>query len=111
MRTPTGKECQYFYGDYYRGRQREECRLLSSFSPPLPWQTALCNTCPVPEMLIANACTYMVLKPRLGRPFPFIRQQVAIETYCSKSYREGFDPHIGCGHCHPLPTAFTGDNS
>ena len=34
MRTPAGKECQYFYGDYYRGRNQEECRLLSDATPP-----------------------------------------------------------------------------
>ena len=28
MKTPAGKECKFFYGDYYRGRQHEECRLL-----------------------------------------------------------------------------------
>ena len=28
MRTPAGKECKYFYGNYFRGRKTEECRLL-----------------------------------------------------------------------------------
>jgi hypothetical protein len=30
MRTPAGTECKYFYGDYYRGRSQEECRLLAA---------------------------------------------------------------------------------
>ena len=30
MRTPAGTECPYFYGDYFRGRNLEECRLLKS---------------------------------------------------------------------------------
>jgi hypothetical protein len=109
MRTPAGKECPYFYGDYYRGRQKEECRLLLDAEPPLPWRRDFCFTCPVPDILRANACPHMVLIPRLERPFPFIKQQVRVESYCRHSGRKGFDPHIGCGQCHPLPPEFSGD--
>jgi len=106
MRTPAGKECRYFYGDYYRGRNREECRLLGDADPPLPWRPSLCASCPVPDILMANACTYMTLTPRLARPFPFTRQAVQVSTSCAKTGRAGFDPHIGCGECHPLPPVF-----
>lgn len=109
MRTPAGKECRFFYGDYYRGRNYEECRLLASAQPPLPWKPDLCKSCPVPGILRANACKNLVLEPHLGRPFPFTKNQVKVKAYCSKSLREGFDPHIGCGECHPLPPAFTGE--
>lgn len=104
MRTPAGKECRYFYGDYFRGRKNEECRLLKDAG--LPWKPAFCETCPVPEILLSNACTHMVLEPRLTRPFPYIRQQVEVRAYCLKSERGNFDPHIGCGQCHPLPPVF-----
>jgi hypothetical protein len=110
MRTPAGKECRYFYGDYHRGRDREECRLLESASPPLTWKRSLCTSCPVPDILLANACSNLVLKPRLARPFPFISQQVEVDSYCTKTSRSGFDPHIGCGECHPLPPIFDEDN-
>jgi len=106
MQTPAGKECRYFYGDYYRGRDHEECRLLNSTSPPLPWKSALCFTCPVPEILLANACPHMILEPQLVRPFPFLKQQVQVKTYCSQTLRSNFDPFIGCGECHPLPPVF-----
>jgi hypothetical protein len=108
MRTPAGKECRYFYGDYYRGRKNEECRLLSEASPPLPWKPELCSTCPVPGILLANACVYMELRPRLKRSFPFLKQQVEVTSYCTRTNRADFDPHIGCGECHPLPSAFVG---
>jgi hypothetical protein len=110
MQTPAGKECRYFYGDYYRGRNHEECRLLSSASPPLAWRAELCYTCPVPEILLANACPFMVLEPRLERSFPFLKRQVSVKTYCTETRRHDFDPHIGCGKCHPLPPAFTGED-
>jgi len=109
MRTPAGKECRYFYGDYYRGREHEECRLLGSTTPPLPWSADLCITCPLPEILLANACPYLVLEPRLERSFPFLKRLVRVKSFCSKTQRKGFDPHIGCGECHPLPPEFTGD--
>jgi hypothetical protein len=106
MKTPAGKECRYFYGDYYRGRHHEECRLLLSASPPLSWKPAMCVECPVPGILFANACQDMQLEPFLSRPFPFLKQQVGIRTFCQKNGRRGFDAHIGCGECHPLPDIF-----
>jgi hypothetical protein len=106
MRTPAGKECRYFYGNYFRGREEEECRLLDGANPHLRWTQDLCSTCPVPEILRANACPNLILEPRLERPFPFLKQRVSINTYCTKTLRESFDPHIGCGECHPVPPIF-----
>ena len=106
MRTPAGKECRYFYGNYHRGRSQEECRLLSSANPPLTWRSVMCNTCPVPAILLANACESMVLEPRFVRPLKIKKLQVAVRTYCSKTQRAGFDPHIGCGECHSLTKIF-----
>lgn len=110
MRTPAGKECRYFYGDYFRGREHEECRLLANAFPPLTWKPSLCSTCPVPDILLANACEHMILTPSLGRPFPFTRQQVQIRAYCQKTQRSVTEPQIGCGECHPLPAVFTGED-
>lgn len=88
----------------------EECRLLAHSSPPLKWKKELCFTCPVPEILLANACQELVLKPSLERTFPFFKQTIRVKAFCEKSKRHGFDPHIGCGECHPLPAAFFGDD-
>lgn len=103
MRTPAGKECTYFYGDYHRGRSREECRLLASTSPPLTWSPDLCFTCPVPDIQAANACPYMVLAPEVKRPFPFLRRQVQVRASCTKTNRLVAEPKVGCGECHLLP--------
>ena len=110
MHTPAGKECSYFFGDYFRGRTREECRLLLDSTPPLAWKPELCESCPVPEIQIANACTYMELVPKLGRPLPFMKSKVQVSVYCKKTERSGFDPHTGCGECHRLPPVFTGED-
>jgi hypothetical protein len=106
MITPAGKECPYFYGDYYRGRDHEECRLLSAKLPSQNWTRDLCSTCPVPAIIMANACKNMVLEGHVGRPFPFIQRRVLIKAYCTKSLRDVPEPQVGCGECHPLPPEF-----
>lgn len=109
MLTPAGKECRFFYGDYYRGRNHEECRLLNSVIPEVIWKSALCYTCPVPEIHLANACAHLVLEPRLDRPFLVGRQKVSVRTTCNKTQRYEFNPLIGCGECHSLPPVFSID--
>ncbi len=101
MRTPAGFECSYFYGDYYRGREREECRLLES------WSADLCQTCPVPEILRANACKHMRLDAEVTRSFfDLFQRRVKVSAFCEKTNRSVAKPEIGCGECHPLPPIF-----
>ena len=103
MKTPAGSECSYFYGDYYRGRSREECRLVGP-----AWSRNLCRTCPVPSILLANACEFMTLQAEVGRPLAAaLQRRVRVTAFCKKTQRSNFDPHIGCGECHPLPPSFT----
>ncbi len=102
MKTPAGTECKYFYGDYYRGRDHEECRLVGT-----AWTRDLCRTCPVPAIDRANACEFMTLKAEIARPLTAaFQRRVRVATYCEKTHRSGFDPYIGCGECHPIPPAF-----
>lgn len=106
MKTPQGIECPYFYGDYFRGRQIEECRLLQAHR--LTWKPSLCATCPVPSILRANACPHLQLRPRLVRSLQTLfRQQVQIEAWCEKTRRPVPEPQIGCGECHSLPSLFS----
>ena len=105
MRTPAGKECKYFYGNYFRGRSTEECRLLQASEQE--WDAALCRTCPVPELLQANACEFLRLHGVVTRPFATLFQaRVHISAYCDKVGRAVAEPEIGCGSCHQLPREF-----
>ncbi|MCJ7716002.1 MAG: hypothetical protein MUO54_05725 [Anaerolineales bacterium] len=106
MKTPAGFECRYFFGDYHRGKNREECRLLDSASPPLAWQAKLCDNCPVPDILRANSCEHMRLIPELKRLFSLLPQQVHVKAYCIKTQKDIRVPQIGCGECHDLPEIF-----
>lgn len=105
MRTPAGKECKYFYGNYFRGRNTEECRLLRDSGQS--WKAALCTTCPVPEVLRANACEFLRLSADVKRPLSAgLQRRVQIVAFCEKTNRDVAEPQIGCGECHPLPPEF-----
>ncbi|HEY2980672.1 MAG TPA: hypothetical protein VGJ22_05790 [Anaerolineales bacterium] len=105
MRTPAGKECRYFYGDYHRGRNLEECRLLEASGQR--WTRDLCNTCPVPAIILANACEFLQLRGTVARPFSAaFQRRVQLSAFCDKTSRVVSEPQIGCGECHALPFEF-----
>jgi len=109
MRTPAGFECKYFYGDYYRGRSTEECRLLQASGQR--WTPDLCKTCPVPGIALANACEFLQLHATVSRPLgAAFSRRVHITAYCEKSHRDVKEPQIGCGECHPIPPIFNVKN-
>ena len=106
MKTPSGIECPYFYGDYFRGRQIEECRLIGNQSGSQHWTANLCETCPVPAIKRANACPTMVLTPTIKKKFLGVKRQVQVSAYCTRSESKVKVPEIGCGICHPLDAIF-----
>jgi hypothetical protein len=107
MRTPAGKECPYFYGDYYRGRNHEECRLIDQGQNPPKWTPDLCKSCPVPDIVAANACPHLVLSAEIARQYLVLGRKVKVSAYCTKSNTNVAEPRVGCGQCHPLPEIFT----
>ncbi|WP_299028316.1 hypothetical protein [uncultured Thermanaerothrix sp.] len=106
MRTPAGTECPFFYGNYYRGRTQEECRLIGPAAPPDNWTPALCRTCPVPRITQANACEHLVIHARVERHWLGLRKRVHVSAFCQKVRQEVDHPEVGCGECHPIPLSF-----
>ena len=102
MRTPFGIECPFFYGNYFRGKSEEECRLIGHHPPPNNWTRDLCQECPVPAILRANACKNMTLTPAITRKFVIGKRRVEIKAYCSLAKADVKIPQVGCGLCHPL---------
>ncbi|MER3543744.1 MAG: hypothetical protein C4311_03840 [Chloroflexota bacterium] len=100
MRTPAGTECRYYYEDYYRGREKQECRLISTNPRSEPWRPGLCHGCPVPGILRANACPHLVLEARVAKGFLGLTRYVQVTAICKKYLCEVPQPHIGCGNCH-----------
>ena len=101
MKTPAGRECTYFYGNYHRGRNDEECRLMPDGERQ--WTSKLCQTCPMPGYQRANNCEHMRYQARIEREWQNLWQpRVKITANCVKSATSVKDPHIGCGQCHPV---------
>jgi hypothetical protein len=101
MRTPAGEECPYYYEDFYRGRSKQECRLIARNPRSEPWEPKLCARCPVPGIKRANACPNMVLEARVVRRWFGLVRRVEIYAVCTEYEVEVEDPYVGCGHCHP----------
>jgi hypothetical protein len=100
MITPAGTECRYYYADYFRGREREECRLIDQNPKSEAWRPELCKNCPVPGILRANACPNLVMEGRVEKGFLGLSRKVAVSAVCSKYLVEVDKPQVGCGHCH-----------
>lgn len=106
MKTPFGFDCPYFFGDYYRGRSREECRLLEPGPQAQSWTVNLCKSCPVPAIVRANACPNMVLTGEVKAGFLGLGRKMRISAFCTLSQSAVREPQVGCGQCHPLPPEF-----
>ncbi len=102
MKTPYGKECQYYYADYYRGKDEQHCRLIEANPESAPWKPALCQNCPVPDIRFANACPNLILHAHVGKSLLGLLQKVEIEPRCSQYHVAVTRPKVGCGHCHEV---------
>jgi hypothetical protein len=100
MRTPAGKDCKFYYADYNRGRNVQECRLIAANPDSLLWRPQLCALCPVPEILNANASPtlefQLTVKPRLLG----LGRRVEVQASCGKHRVALADPFVGCPDCH-----------
>lgn len=81
--------------------------MLNENAGPSQWTPDLCKTCPVPDVLAANACPHMVLRADVVRQYIVFGRKVRLSVYCTRSEQNVREPHIGCGQCHPLPDLFT----
>jgi hypothetical protein len=90
--------CRYFYGDYHRGNQREECRLLDANPDNIyPWRRKHCNSCPVPDLILNSNCGDLMLEAKIERRF--LRERVDISfALCGRHLIELEDPQY-CPEC------------
>ena len=95
--------CRYFHGDYYRGRNQEECRLLAATpNRPNAWQRKLCDSCPVPALIITSNSRDLILEAEVKRKF--LRQQVEVTfAICAQHMVELADPNF-CPQCAEAAT-------
>lgn len=100
MLTPAGKECKFYYQDYFRGRETRECRLLQRNPEGGVWKPGHCTQCPVPDVLRQNACPNLALEARVERTLLGLRERVRVYAVCALHLTEVAEPVVGCGHCH-----------
>ncbi|MFQ5943627.1 MAG: hypothetical protein ACE5JF_08745 [Anaerolineales bacterium] len=100
MRTPAGSECKYYFEDFARGRNRQECRLIDASPNGGTWTPDLCEKCPVPRISMANACPNLVLDAKVKSGILGLGRGVNISSSCLHTKGPVEIPEVGCGHCH-----------
>jgi hypothetical protein len=108
MKNPAGVECKFFYGDYFRGKNIEECRLVGNAASPNNWSPDICRSCPVPAILLANGCEYLILTGKILQRF-LRKRHMLVSAFCTKSKTAVNEPKVGCGQCHPNLFSFTSE--
>ena len=98
MSTYKPVNCRYFYGDYFRGKEKETCRLLES-SPGnrTAWKRKLCDTCPVPELLLTSSCRDLLLEGKVTKSF--LRERVAVSFAVCATHMLDLDDPAHCPQC------------
>lgn len=99
MKTPAGKECRFYYQDYHRGNETQECRLIQANPNSKPWKPADCFNCPVPDILRANSNPNLVLEAKIKEGFLGFSRRVEVTAFCSKHLIDVPKPQVGCPEC------------
>jgi hypothetical protein len=100
MKTPAGKECPYYYADFHRGRNIQECRLVAHNPESAPWRPGDCNRCTVPDILLANASDTLRLRLTIRPGVLGIGRYNQVEAFCEKHNVKIADPFVGCPQCN-----------
>lgn len=100
MRTPAGKECRFYYQDFHRGRNIQECRLAKENPESLRWHPNDCTRCPIPDILNANAAKDMELQLTIKARFLGFGRYSEVSAYCLRHHIPIADPYVGCPKCN-----------
>ena len=99
MRTPAGKECRFYYEDYYRGNSEQECRLIEKNPRSEEWRPQDCFNCPVPDILLANNSPNLVLEGTIKKGLLGLNRRVEVTAFCSRHLVDVESPEVGCPQC------------
>jgi hypothetical protein len=100
LRTPAGTECPHYFQDFQRGRTRQECRLIATRRGGAAWRPDDCRNCPIPRILLSNACPKLMLTARVSPGLVGIGRRVEVQADCLLSQGPVAEPEVGCGRCH-----------
>ncbi|NOZ50478.1 MAG: hypothetical protein GXP37_10590 [Chloroflexi bacterium] len=97
MTAPKPVNCRYYYADFHRGRESEECRLIKRNRDSRPWHRSLCNSCPVPTILLNTNCQEIALEATVVKRFGLL-ERVTVYAICARHLIELDDP-LACPRC------------
>ena len=99
MRTPAGKECDFYYEDFHRGRELQECRIQKA-PQSLPWHPKDCAKCPVPDILRANSSRHLRLELNIQTRMLGMGRKIEVRAWCDKHGTSIENPFTGCPKCN-----------
>jgi hypothetical protein len=99
MRTPAGHECKFYYEDFNRGRNIQECRIERT-PESRQWIPQECTKCPVPHILRANSSPHLHLTLDSKTRFLGFGHVIGVLAHCDKHEIPVEDPYIGCPQCN-----------
>lgn len=99
MKTPAGQECRFYYENFHRGRDDQECRLIQGNPKSPDWRPRDCTDCPVPGILQANSSPDLVLEAVVKAGFMGFSRRIEVRAFCSKHLVDVPRPHVGCPKC------------
>lgn len=107
MRTPAGTDCRFYYEDFHRGRQTQECRLIERTrrsADSLAWTPDLCGKCIVPAVERANGSKDLRLRLSVRKRFGLFKS-LELVARCAAHDRIIDDPMRGCALCREAEAA------
>ncbi|MCB9435922.1 MAG: hypothetical protein H6673_02890 [Anaerolineales bacterium] len=99
MRTPAGTECNFYYEDFHRGRNVQECRVPKSTQSAI-WKPEHCAKCPIPAILRANASPHLHLELTIKQTMLGFGRKMQVKAWCNRHDVRIEDPYIGCPECN-----------
>lgn len=99
MRTPAGHECKFYYEDFNRGRDLQQCR-IDRTPDSRQWIPSECAKCPVPHILMANSSPHMHLTLESKARILGFGHQMKVYAHCEKHDIRIADPYVGCPECN-----------
>ncbi|MCD6289268.1 MAG: hypothetical protein J7M34_02100 [Anaerolineae bacterium] len=97
MAKSKAVNCPYYYYDYFRGQEWEECRLIARNPRSRPWRRSLCDTCPVPEILRETNCQHLALEATVVRKWKLF-DRVEVFAVCTEAMEKLENPKY-CPYC------------
>ncbi len=99
MKTPAGHECKFYYEDFHRGRNVQECRIERTPNSR-HWIPSECAKCPVPHILMANSSPFLHLTLESKARLLGLGHQMNVSARCEKHTIPVDDPYVGCTACN-----------